>query len=88
MHGTMKPLKVNIHDAKTQLSRLVAMAERGARITIARNGKPVAIIGPLRADRRASKSEADPLLQTDAYSSDAPIDTITNRDIDRIVYEP
>ena len=88
MHGTMKPLKVNIHDAKTQLSKFVAMAERGARITIARDGKPVAELGPLRHGRQASKSSEDPLLQTDAYSFDGPVDTVTNRDIDRIVYEP
>jgi uncharacterized protein (UPF0335 family) len=32
---------VNIHAAKTQLSQLVKRAERGERITIARDGKPV-----------------------------------------------
>lgn len=88
MHDAMKPLKVNIHDAKTQLSRFVAMAERGARITIARDGRPVAELGPLRPDRRAAKSAVDPLLDVDAYSVDGPIDAITNRDIDQIVYEP
>ena len=62
----MKLLKVNIHDARTQLFRLVAMAERGARITIVRDGKPVAELGPLRTGRRASKSDDDPLLLTDA----------------------
>lgn len=33
---------VNMHEAKTQLSKLVAAAERGEEIVIARNGKPVA----------------------------------------------
>lgn len=37
---------VNIYDAKTQLSKLVARAEAGERITIARNGRPVAELGP------------------------------------------
>jgi len=37
---------VNIYHAKTQLSKLVARAEAGERITIARNGRPVAELGP------------------------------------------
>jgi len=37
---------VNIYDAKTQLSKLVARAEAGERIVIARNGRPVAELGP------------------------------------------
>jgi prevent-host-death family protein len=33
---------VNVHEAKTQLSRLLAEAERGGDVVIARDGKPVA----------------------------------------------
>ena len=33
---------VNVHQAKTQLSNLLAQAEAGEEIVIARNGKPVA----------------------------------------------
>ena len=33
---------VNMHQAKTQLSRLVARVEAGEEVIIARNGKPVA----------------------------------------------
>ena len=33
---------VNIHEAKTHLSRLLAQVEAGEEVTIARNGKPVA----------------------------------------------
>jgi antitoxin (DNA-binding transcriptional repressor) of toxin-antitoxin stability system len=33
---------VNIHEAKTQLSRLVAVVEAGDEVVLARNGKPVA----------------------------------------------
>jgi len=43
---------VNIHDAKTRLSQLVARAEKGERITIARGGKPVAELGPTRRRKR------------------------------------
>lgn len=33
---------VNVHEAKTQLSRLLARVELGEEVVIARNGKPVA----------------------------------------------
>jgi prevent-host-death family protein len=38
---------VNIHAAKTQLSRLVQAAAAGEEIIIAKAGKPVARLGPL-----------------------------------------
>jgi prevent-host-death family protein len=38
---------VNIHDAKTNLSRLLERVEAGERITIARAGTPVALLVPL-----------------------------------------
>lgn len=38
---------INIYDAKTQLSKLVARVEAGEEITLARNGKPVARLVPL-----------------------------------------
>ncbi|MEB3050079.1 type II toxin-antitoxin system prevent-host-death family antitoxin [Mycolicibacter sp. MYC123] len=42
---------VNIHDAKTHLSSLLARVENGETITIARAGKPVADLVPhLRLD--------------------------------------
>jgi len=40
---------VNIHDAKTHLSSLVAEAEAGGEIVIARAGKPVAKLVPIKA---------------------------------------
>jgi prevent-host-death family protein len=42
---------VNIHDAKTRLSHLLARVENGETITIARAGKAIADLVPhLRAD--------------------------------------
>ena len=37
---------VNVHEAKTHLSRLLARVERGEEIVIARAGKPVARLVP------------------------------------------
>ncbi len=39
---------VNIHEAKTHLSRLVERVEAGEEITLARAGRPVARIVPYR----------------------------------------
>jgi prevent-host-death family protein len=41
--------KVNVHDAKTQLSRLLEEVEAGDRIVIARAGEPIAVLSPYRA---------------------------------------
>lgn len=40
---------VNIHDAKTHLSRLLARVEAGETVVIARAGTPVAALGPVDA---------------------------------------
>lgn len=42
---------VNIHDAKTQFSRIVQRVEAGERIVIARAGKPVADLVPHHEDK-------------------------------------
>jgi prevent-host-death family protein len=41
--------RVNIHEAKTHLSRLVERVEAGEEITLARAGRPVARLVPYRA---------------------------------------
>ncbi len=40
---------VNVHEAKTHLSRLLERAERGERIVIARAGRPIAILQAIDA---------------------------------------
>lgn len=39
---------VNIHDAKTHLSRLIQRVEAGEELVIARDGRPIARLVPLR----------------------------------------
>lgn len=41
---------VNVHEAKTQLSRLLARVERGESVVIARKGKPIARLVPMLLD--------------------------------------
>ncbi|HEX5057756.1 MAG TPA: type II toxin-antitoxin system prevent-host-death family antitoxin [Kofleriaceae bacterium] len=40
--------QVNIHEAKTQLSRLLEEVEAGERVVIARAGQPVAVLSPYK----------------------------------------
>ena len=42
---------VNVHEAKTRLSKLIAAAEAGDEVVIARQGKPVVKIVPVRPPR-------------------------------------
>ena len=43
------PMEVTVHEAKTQLSRLLKLAEDGETVTILRRGVPVARHTPVRA---------------------------------------
>jgi prevent-host-death family protein len=42
----------NIHEAKTQLSRIIERVEHGEEVIISRAGKPVAKVVPLRSHVR------------------------------------
>jgi prevent-host-death family protein len=48
---------VNMHEAKTNLSRLVERAERGEEVLIARNGKPVAKLVPVEPEVKPAQRE-------------------------------
>ena len=41
--------QVNVHEAKTELSRLLEQVEAGERVVIARAGQPVAVLVPYKA---------------------------------------
>ncbi|MFP5343157.1 MAG: type II toxin-antitoxin system Phd/YefM family antitoxin [Candidatus Limnocylindria bacterium] len=71
---------VNIHEAKTHLSRLLALVEAGEEITIARAGKPIAklttVIEPSRPNRVPGMDKGkviihddfdDPIPELEAY---------------------
>ena len=45
------PTIVNIHEAKTHLSRLLAAVERGDEVVIARAGRPVATLSAYKPPR-------------------------------------
>ena len=47
--------QVNVHEAKTQLSRLLEEVENGERVVIARAGVPVAVLSPYKSAVRRRK---------------------------------
>ena len=54
----MGSAEFNIYAAKSQFSRLVSRAEQGDRMTITRNGKPVARLVPYVPERPARRPGA------------------------------
>jgi prevent-host-death family protein len=44
-------MMVNVHEAKTHLSRLLERVEASEEIIVARSGKPIARLVPYRPDR-------------------------------------
>ncbi len=51
---------VNVGEAKTHLSRLLAQVEEGEEVVIARNGKPVAQLVP--CEREQAKPRGKPIF--------------------------
>jgi prevent-host-death family protein len=76
----------NIHAAKSGLSRLVKRAEKGERITIARDGRPVAQLGPAPQNERAQLSPDDPLLNLETFAAEGPGGKLRNEEIDNMLY--
>jgi prevent-host-death family protein len=68
----------NIHDAKTNLSRIIERVEHGEEITISRAGKPVAKVVPLTrtAHRTGRGSLRGKLVTTPDWDSDDVNDSI------------
>ena len=77
---------INVHEAKTHFSKLLARVERGERITVARAGKPVARLVPMDQHSRQALPADDPLLNLDKFGFNGPGDRLTNAEIDRLIY--
>ena len=45
-------MQVNVHEAKTQLSRLLARVAQGEEVVIARSGRPIARLVPVEPARQ------------------------------------
>jgi prevent-host-death family protein len=72
------PKTVNIHEAKTQLSRLLSRVERGEEIVIARAGRPVARLLPFeaRGARRVLGGDEDAVWIAADFDAPLPEDVL------------
>ena len=70
----MMPVKINIHEAKTNLSRLLVRVELGEEIILARAGKPVARLAPMesKSGERRLGSAAGEFQTPDDFNSPLP----------------
>ena len=65
---------VNVHDAKTQLSRLLEAVEAGEDVVIARAGKTVARLVPVRTAARRPGRLAGRICVGDDFDAPLPPD--------------
>jgi prevent-host-death family protein len=74
---------VNIHHAKTHLSKLIEQAENGEEVIIARNGKPVVKLVPVvsKPKRRLLGSAKGKIWISDGFDSPE-----TNKEIEDLFY--
>ena len=82
----MSKTMVNIHEAKTHFSKLLARVEKGERITVARAGRPVARLVPAVPSPSGALPPEDPLLNLDQFGFDGPGGGLPNAEMDRIIY--
>ncbi|WP_149538514.1 type II toxin-antitoxin system Phd/YefM family antitoxin [Siccirubricoccus phaeus] len=76
--------QVNIHDAKTHLSRLVDQAARGEAIVIAKAGKPVAKLVPLESHQEVAKKRIG--FMKGEFTVPDDFDTLCQEEVERMFY--
>jgi prevent-host-death family protein len=78
--------KVNIHEAKTTLSRLVEAAEAGEKVILARAGRPVAQI--VRLERQSGIRLGTLKGRIPAELIDAVETPVSKKQVERLFGEP
>jgi len=66
-------VEVNVHEAKTHLSRLLVRVEAGEEVVISRAGRPLARLVPVEAPRAARVPDRDRGKGRIARDFDAPL---------------
>lgn len=71
-------MQVNIHEAKTHLSRLLGRVQNGEEITIAKAGKPVARLVPVvhKMGRRIPGTAKGIIIMADNFDEPLPNEMI------------
>ena len=69
---------VNVHEAKTHLSRLLVRVENGEEIVIARSGVPIARLVPAdrRSAQRALGADAGAVVVPEDFDAPLPADVL------------
>ncbi len=80
----MATLTVNIHDAKTQLSKLIERVENGEDVVIARAGKPVVRLTQLAVTEKPKKRRLGGL--EGMYTIPEDFDTMFDKEIEEMFY--
>ncbi len=67
-------LTVNVHEAKTQLSKLLVRVMNGEKIIIAKAGRPVAILAPISdlPAKRTPGGDADQVIISPDFDEPLP----------------
>lgn len=74
-----KTRTVNVHEAKTHLSRLLERVTRGEEVVIARAGTPVARLVPYRPTRaRALGLDAGRVVIAEDFDAPLPADVVAD----------
>lgn len=75
-----QPAILNVHDAKTNLSRLLARVENGEEVLIARAGRPVARLSPLgeHGGGRVLGRDAGAFVVPDDFDAPLPADVLAD----------
>lgn len=81
----MATTTVNIHDAKTQLSKLIERAERGEDVVIARAGKPVVCLTRLKPATKKKKRELG-FLSLHNFKVPDDFDEMGREEIEKMFY--
>ena len=68
------PLQVNIHEAKTHLSKLLAQVKKGQEIILAKSGKPIAKLIPIveKPARRVPGTAKDKITISPSFDDPLP----------------
>lgn len=72
------PLTINIHEAKTHLSKFLARVEEGEEVIIAKAGKPIARLVPIekQISRRLPGSAKGKVFITHDFDAPLPEDVL------------
>ena len=77
-------MSYTVHQAKTNLSRLIKEAEKGAEVIITRGKKPVAKLVPIS---KAAKKRMPDMLKGQIWSAPDAFDPLTDEEMRELGFE-